>query len=190
MATKTEQDAFNQALSDKAQFVNDTLAELLGQYDNVPENLKKAISYTLEAGGKRLRAAIVLWCCEIISGEITQAAKTAAAAVEMVHTYSLVHDDLPAMDDDDFRRGRLSCHKAFDEATAILTGDALLTMAFEVLAGEVESADMAVKLIKTLSEAAGPEGMAGGQMADLNAANAKNDIDTLKYIHTNNITMV
>ena len=103
----------------------------------------------------------------------------------MVHTYSLIHDDLPAMDDDDFRRGRPSCHKQFDEATAILTGDALLTFAFELLAKRITSPTMAAQLTAALAFAAGGAGMVGGQMADLLAENAKGNRKTLEYIHTN-----
>jgi len=102
-----------------------------------------------------------------------------------VHTYSLIHDDLPAMDDDDMRRGQPSCHKAFDEATAILTGDAILTLAFEVLAGEIDDPKIAAGLIRTLARAAGPAGMVAGQMADLQNAGGEVGIDTLVYIHTN-----
>jgi len=120
-----------------------------------------------------VRSAIVLWCCELIAGRVNHNAEIAAAAIEMVHTYSLVHDDLPAMDNDDYRRGRLTCHKKFDEAAAILTGDALLTLAFELLAKEIDKPETAVRLIQKLSEAAGPAGMVAGQMADLKATENK-----------------
>jgi geranylgeranyl pyrophosphate synthase len=109
----------------------------------------------------------------MISGKVNRDAEIAAVAIEMVHTYSLIHDDLPAMDDDDYRRGRLTCHKKFDEATAILAGDALLTLAFEVLAKEIKSPAMAARLIGELAEAAGPAGMVAGQMADIKATDNK-----------------
>jgi geranylgeranyl diphosphate synthase type II len=117
----------------------------------------------------------------------------AAAAIEMVHTYSLVHDDLPAMDNDDLRRGRPTCHKAFDEATAILTGDALLTLAFEILAERISEPAIAVKLICQLAHDAGPAGMIAGQMADLKAADGRQKTDDrrrgaqalVRFIHTN-----
>jgi geranylgeranyl pyrophosphate synthase len=112
-------------------------------------------------------------------------AEIAAAAIEMVHTYSLVHDDLPAMDDDDFRRGLPTCHKVFDEATAILAGDALLTLAFEILAKEIDQPTIAVKLIGQLAQDAGPSGMIGGQMADLKAERTASGEQILEYIHTN-----
>ncbi len=128
---------------------------------------------------------MLLWCCELVSGKINHNAEIAAAAVEMVHTYSLVHDDLPAMDDDDFRRGQPTCHKAYDEATAILTGDALLTLAFEVLAKQIDTASVAVRLIGELAEAAGPAGMIAGQIADLKAENGEGTKELIEYIHTN-----
>jgi geranylgeranyl diphosphate synthase type II len=162
---------FNTQLTEKAQFVNNTLSGLIAKQTDISGDLKEAIRYTLEAGGKRVRSALVLWCCELISGGVNRNAEIAAAAIEMVHTYSLVHDDLPAMDDDDFRRGLPTCHKAFDEATALLTGDALLTLAFEVLAKEVDAPAVAVRLIGELAQAAGPAGMIAGQMADLKAEN-------------------
>ncbi len=127
----------------------------------------------------------MLWCCELVGGRSNRNAEIAAAAIEMVHTYSLIHDDLPAMDDDDLRRGLPTCHKAFDEATAILAGDALLTLAFEILAKEVDEPAVAVKLVAQLAQDAGPSGMIGGQMADLRAENGRGNEELLEYIHTN-----
>ena len=155
------------ALEQKAELVNGVIAVAIKDFDGIPDRLREAIEYTLSSPGKRVRAAIVLWCCEVAAGRVNEDAQTAAAAIEMVHTYSLVHDDLPAMDDDDYRRGRPSCHKAFDEATAILTGDALLTMAFELLSTKISEPSKAVEMIKTLAEAAGPAGMVAGQISDL-----------------------
>lgn len=175
---------FKAQLYKKAQFVNHTLQRLLDSRQ-IDSDFKKALSYTLDAPGKRIRSALVLFCCEVISGEINQNAEIAAAAIEMVHTYSLVHDDLPAMDNDDFRRGLPTCHKAFDEATAILTGDALLTLAFEVLAKEVDEPVIAVRLISELAQAAGPSGMIAGQIADLKAESEAGSKKLLEYIHTN-----
>ena len=120
------------------------------------------------AGGKRLRPVLCLMAAEACGAD-PSAALPAACALEMVHTYSLIHDDLPAMDDDDLRRGRPTCHKAFDEATAILAGDGLLTLAFEVVARHVRPAEAAAGCVRALAEAAGPAGMVGGQMADLQA---------------------
>ena len=176
---------FNIQLREKAQFVNNTLQRLLSEQVEIDSDLKESLTYTLETPGKRLRSAIVLWCYELVSGTVNHNAEIAAAAIEMVHTYSLVHDDLPAMDDDDLRRGRSTCHKAFDEATAILTGDALLTLAFEIIAKEIDGPSVAVRLISQLAEAAGPAGMIAGQMADLKAEKKKGTEQLLRTIHTN-----
>jgi geranylgeranyl diphosphate synthase, type II len=134
--------------------------------DGCPPRLREAIRYSLLAPGKRLRPMLVLLAAEACGGSI-KAAMPAACAVEMVHAYSLIHDDLPAMDDDDLRRGRPTCHKAFDEAAAILAGDALLTLAFEVLAKEIQPPAVAAACCATLAEAAGACGMVGGQADDV-----------------------
>jgi geranylgeranyl diphosphate synthase type II len=175
---------FNALLHEKSELINHTLAQLLAS-QQINSELKETLRYTLGTPGKRVRSALVLWCCELLSGQINRNAEIAAAAIEMVHTYSLVHDDLPAMDDDDLRRGFPTCHKAFDEATAILTGDALLTLAFEILAKEVDEPTIAVKLIGQLAQDAGPGGMIAGQMADLRAENGRGSQELLEYIHTN-----
>ena len=172
---------FSDALAQKAAVVNATLAELLQKQIEIYPALKTAIEYTLTTPGKRIRAALLLWCCELVSGRINHPAKIAAAAIEMVHTYSLVHDDLPAMDDDDLRRGQPSCHKAFGEAAAILTGDALLTLAFETIAAEINDPRLAVRLIRILAQAAGPAGMIAGQMADLEHQNRRNGRRRSRY---------
>jgi len=172
-------------LRDKRGIINNTLQQLLAEQVQVSDDLKEVLRYTLEAPGKRLRSALVLWCCELVSGKLNRNAEIAAATVEMVHTYSLIHDDLPAMDDDDIRRGQPTCHKAFDEATAILAGDALLTLAFEILAKQISEPTVAVKLIGQLAQDAGPAGMIAGQIADLKAQNTPGTEKLLKYIHTN-----
>ncbi len=133
-----------------------------------PSRLAAAMRYSVMAGGKRLRPVLCLMAAEACGAD-PRTALPAACALEMVHTYSLIHDDLPAMDDDDLRRGRPTCHKTFDEATAILAGDGLLTLAFEVLARHVTPAEAAAGCVRALAEAAGPAGMVGGQMADLQA---------------------
>ncbi len=177
---------FNIQLREKTTLINNTLRFLLTQQP-ISGDLREALVYVIEAPGKRVRSVLVLWCCELVSGKINHNAEIAAAAIEMVHTYSLVHDDLPAMDNDDLRRGLPTCHKAFDEATAILTGDALLTLAFEILAKEIDEPAIAVKLVGELAEAAGPAGLIAGQMADLKAPlkNAQATEQDLRIIHTN-----
>ncbi len=133
-----------------------------------PERLRAAMEYSLLGGGKRLRPALVLLASRACGGD-DERAMPAACAIEMVHTYSLIHDDLPAMDDDDLRRGRPTCHRQFDEATAILAGDGLLTLAFEVVARDVRPGEVAAACCVDLANAAGVVGMVGGQMADLEA---------------------
>ncbi len=131
-----------------------------------PARLQQAMEYSLLAPGKRLRPILVLLASDACGGEIAKALP-AACAIEMIHAYSLIHDDLPAMDDDDLRRGRKTCHRAFDEATAILAGDALLTLAFETMARKIRPAGIAAACCVDLASAAGAEGMVGGQCADL-----------------------
>ena len=130
-----------------------------------PTRLEEAIRYSLLSPGKRLRPVLLLIANELCGGNRTDALP-AACAVEMIHAYSLVHDDLPAMDDDDLRRGRLTCHKKFDEATAILVGDALLALAFEMI-GRLTPSDLAGRCCGVLAEAAGPCWLVGGQMDDI-----------------------
>jgi geranylgeranyl diphosphate synthase type II len=176
---------FKKQLKNKVRLVNQELKRILSRKDLISKELREPVRYALTGPGKRIRSAIVLLSCEMVSGKENRDAEIAAAAIEMVHTYSLIHDDLPAMDDDDYRRGRLTCHKKFDEATAILTGDALLTLAFEVLAKEIKSPAIAARLVSELAEAAGPAGMVAGQMADLDFENKNVDEKMLRYIHTN-----
>lgn len=148
--------------------VNTALGNYVQQGEDCPPRLQEALAYSLLAGGKRLRPVLVLLACEACGGP-REAALPAACALEMVHTYSLIHDDLPAMDDDDYRRGRLTNHKVYGEALAILAGDALLTLAFEVVAREVQPAAVAAACCADLAQAAGAVGMVAGQVADLEA---------------------
>ncbi len=139
--------------------------------------------YALLAPGKRLRPALVLMACEAVGGKVEQGL-FGAVALEMVHAYSLVHDDLPAMDDDDLRRGRPTTHIAFDEATAILAGDALLAAAFEQLADTSISPQIAIHCLRTLAHAAGPEALVGGQSEDLAAEHdGEQTLQRLEAIH-------
>lgn len=143
---------------------------------NPQAKVLEAMWYSLEAGGKRIRPLLVLAFCRACGGDVQKALKP-ALAIEMIHTYSLIHDDLPAMDDDDYRRGRLSCHKAFDEATAILAGDALNVLPFELLSTDTTlPAETRVSLIAELANAAGAEGMIGGQVIDI-ANETRTDVD-------------
>ena len=176
---------FDSRLREGTVFVDCLLKRLITEQPDIDENVRAAMTYSLVAPGKRVRSVLVLWACELVGGRTNATAETAAAAIEMVHTYSLIHDDLPAMDDDDMRRGQPTCHRVFNEATAILAGDALLTLAFQILASDVTKPRTAVRLIRELAEAAGPAGMIAGQMADLRSESRAGDIGTLEYIHTN-----
>ena len=182
---KADKPDFKLSLSQMADTVNRAIEDHLNEQKDIEPQIKKAITYALKAPGKRIRAAMVLWCCRLCQESTNNDTLNTAIAVEMIHTYSLVHDDLPAMDDDDLRRGQPSCHKAFSESTAILTGDALLTMAFELLAAKISDDSIAVRLIKTLSQAAGPAGMIAGQMADIAGQDKQGSLEDLSYIHKN-----
>jgi geranylgeranyl diphosphate synthase type II len=150
--------------------------------DGCPDRLREAMRYCLLAPGKRLRPILVLMAAEACGGR-RETALPAACAVEMVHTYSLIHDDLPAMDDDDVRRGRPTCHKAYGEGLAILAGDALLALAFQTLAQDVEPADIAISCCALLAHAAGPTNLVGGQADDLAGEFFGGYLDTLESIH-------
>ncbi|WP_100331519.1 polyprenyl synthetase family protein [Bacillus xiapuensis] len=150
-----------------------------------PPRLQEAMDYSLQAGGKRLRPLLLLATLESF-GKKPQLGLEAAAALEMIHTYSLIHDDLPSMDNDDLRRGKPTNHKVYGEAAAVLAGDALLTYAFQLIAqSEVYTDRQKVQLIASLAEAAGPEGMVAGQMADMEGENQQLTLEELEYIHTN-----
>jgi geranylgeranyl diphosphate synthase, type II len=170
-------------LRERAETVKVALGRFLAVPDEPSRSLFEAMRYMALGGGKKVRPALVLLAAEACGGSVEEALP-AAAAVEMVHTYSLIHDDLPAMDNDDLRHGRPSCHKAFGEALAILAGDALLTEAFAVLAGQVPDAAKARRLARELAAAAGAVGMVGGQAADLEAERRQDaDERLLKVIH-------
>ncbi|OFW81327.1 MAG: hypothetical protein A2887_04060 [Alphaproteobacteria bacterium RIFCSPLOWO2_01_FULL_40_26] len=147
-------------------------------------HLVEAMRYCALAEGKRIRPFLVIATAQIFGISVLKSLNT-AVAIEFIHTYSLIHDDLPAMDNDDFRRGKLTCHKKFDEAAAILAGDSLLTLAFEILAAPETHEDPAIRcnLITTIAKAAGFKGMAGGQMIDLEKANQKISKEELAKLH-------
>ncbi len=161
---------FTDALAEDARAVTETLNRLLSTEDSAESRLTEAMRYATLNGGKRVRPFLVMTSARLFNVAESSALRV-AAAVEMVHCYSLVHDDLPAMDDDEIRRGQPTCHVRFDEATAILAGDALLTKAFQVLADPDTHPDPAVRsnLVAELAHAAGDEGMVAGQMLDLMA---------------------
>ena len=151
-----------------------------------PETIVKGMEYAILNGGKRLRPFLLFATLELLNEDIKKGVKS-AIALEMIHSYSLVHDDLPALDNDDYRRGKLTTHKVFGEAEGILIGDSLLTYAFYVLSQknlELLSSKQIVNIISKTSEYAGINGMIGGQMIDIQSENKKIDLETLKYIHS------
>jgi geranylgeranyl diphosphate synthase type II len=179
------------------EFLNE-LKKIAGQVDaalnryllpesSCPEIIHRAMRYSIFAGGKRLRPAMLIAAAEAVGGSADKV-MPAACALELIHTYSLIHDDLPSMDDDDYRRGKPTNHKVFGEAMAILAGDALLTMSFQLLAGlsgrnGIAPADV-VRVIADISAAAGTTGLIGGQVVDIVSANQEIDAGTLEYIHS------
>lgn len=172
-------------INKKSRLVNATLEQLL-QNSQPDETISKAVKYSLMAGGKRIRPVLCLAASEAVGGNPKDALR-AACAMEMVHTYSLIHDDLPAMDDDELRRGKPTCHVAFGEATAILAGDALLTMAFEILASvPFKNGNQAAKwleVIRIIAIAAGSRGMVQGQMLDIAAEGSLLNLGDLESMH-------
>ncbi len=171
---------FKQQLEHSANQVSDILSRLIPEQDGLEARLGQAMRYATLNGGKRLRPFLVLMSARLFEVPEERALR-AAAALEMVHSYSLVHDDLPAMDDDDLRRGKPTCHIQFDEATAILAGDALLTRAFEILGHPDTHSDANVRaaLVVALARAAGAHGMVGGQMLDLMAEDRTLDMEQI-----------
>jgi geranylgeranyl pyrophosphate synthase len=185
MITRAEDVAFAERLDHYRRRVDSKLADVLRADHEVPERLLDAMRYSVLGGGKRVRPLLVYASGELV-GAAEEALDTVAAAVELIHAYSLVHDDLPAMDDDDLRRGRPTTHRQFDEATAILAGDALQALAFEVLAADRALAarpQAQVKILAWLARAAGPAGMVGGQTLDMEAEGRRIDEGSLERIH-------
>ena len=165
--------------------VDAALDELFQAPRDELERLYQAMRYSVMNGGKRVRPLLVYAACEALQGDIERA-DGAACAVELIHAYSLVHDDLPAMDDDDLRRGQPTTHKAFDEATAILAGDGLQSLAFEVLADRrrnPQAPEVRLQMLSALGGAAGPSGMVGGQAIDLGSVGQKLDREALETMH-------
>jgi len=162
--------------------VDRALAARLDDLGTTPPRLAEAMRYAVLGDGKRIRPLLVLAAHDAVGGK-ADGVVPVAGAVELIHCYSLVHDDLPAMDDDDLRRGRPTCHVAFDEATALLVGDGLQALAFKWLAECPLPDPVRVRLVAELAGAAGPWGMVGGQQADMDAPSGPGDLDHLKYIH-------
>ena len=173
---------FSPVVEEGRKMVDARLDQYLQLDSGCPEILAQAMRYSLMSEGKRLRPLLVLAASHVCGGEVEDA-MPAACAVEMIHTYSLIHDDLPAMDDDDLRRGQPSCHVKFDEATAILAGDALIPLAFQVISQDVRPPGIAVNCIRELASAAGACNLVGGQSDDLQFQNAEIDVDQLEQIH-------
>ena len=176
---------FQVYLKEKTDFFETELKKELEEL-SYPETIAKGMEYAILNGGKRLRPFLLFATLELLNEDINKGVKP-AIALEMIHSYSLVHDDLPALDNDDYRRGKLTTHKVFGEAEGILIGDSLLTYAFYVLSQknlELLSSEQIINIISKTSEYAGINGMIGGQMIDIESENKKIDLETLKYIHS------
>jgi geranylgeranyl diphosphate synthase, type II len=179
------QQSLDAYLDERAAEVNKALEEFVPGESAAPQTIHKAMRYSLLAGGKRLRPVLVLTAGEALGAPLSDLMPT-ACAVEMIHTYSLIHDDLPAMDDDDLRRGRPTCHKVFGDAIAILAGDALLTQAFIVLSSYAPAGDLVrqIKVVREIATAAGTvDALIGGQVADIESEKRAVDGAMLEYIH-------
>ncbi|MBI5562542.1 MAG: polyprenyl synthetase family protein [Deltaproteobacteria bacterium] len=170
-------------LDEKAAILNAALTERLPKEGDYPPSLHKAMRYSLFAGGKRLRPVLAMAASEAVGGRAEDALPV-ACALECIHTYSLIHDDLPALDNDDLRRGAPTCHKVFGEAVAILAGDALLTIAFDILTGrEGAHAGRVLRAASEIARAAGSTGMIGGQVVDIESEGREAAFPVLEYIH-------
>jgi geranylgeranyl diphosphate synthase type II len=174
-------------LSEKKALVDKTLDKLVPSGKMFPTSVHEAMRYSLFAGGKRVRPILSIAAAEALGARVSGLLPL-AGSLEFIHTYSLIHDDLPAMDDDDFRRGRPTCHKVYGEAIAILAGDGLLNLAFEVLSDprrtKAVPANRLIAIIKEISAASGVLGMVGGQVVDMESEGREIDFPTLEYIHT------
>lgn len=168
----------------KIELINRELDGIYAENTALNATLAKSMNYSLMAGGKRLRPILVMAAADAVGADGEKFLHL-ATSIEMIHTYSLIHDDLPAMDNDDYRRGKLTNHKVFGDGIAVLAGDALLTMAFEVIADSPNvDTEKKLKVIKEMSHAAGAEGMVGGQVIDLESEGKKINMDTLRKMHS------
>ena len=170
-------------LQKKAELVEDTLKELMNDKDHViSETLQESMEYTVFSGGKRIRPILTIFVAEMMGGNIDVARK-AGASIELIHTYSLIHDDLPSMDDDKYRRGKLTNHRVYGPGIAILAGDGLLTYSFDILSKLDLPSDSVIKIINIIARNAGVNGMVGGQVLDLEAENKELNLEELKTLH-------
>lgn len=171
-------------IQEGAELTDRALDELIPSADTVPSSIHAAMRHSVFAGGKRLRPVLSMQSAVAIAGSLPEGIEKLGAAIEMLHTYSLIHDDLPALDNDDLRRGKPTCHKAYGEATAILAGDALQTRAFEVLAGLAAPPAAAVRIVGLVANAIGTvDGMIGGQVLDLESEQKKPTPELVEAIH-------
>lgn len=178
----TDKSILSSYLQKNRDIIDRHLQSLGGIPGEIPHTLYNSMHYSLSAGGKRVRPILAIASCEAVGGRLDDVIH-AAIAIEMIHTYSLIHDDLPAMDNDDLRRGKPTNHKVFGEATAILAGDGLLTMAFAVLSDLTGADDNRLRIIHEIAVAAGPEGMVGGQQLDMENEGNNIDIKALEELH-------
>ena len=176
---------FKEWFKEKVSIVDEYLGQIIEVKENPQKIIYQAVNYSLLSGGKRLRPVLFLGAYELFRDDLKKALPF-ACAMEMIHTYSLIHDDLPAMDNDDYRRGKLSNHKKFGEARAILAGDALLNKAFETgLDAAINFKGMnAIKALKLIADSSGTEGMIGGQVIDIDGENKISSIEDLKYMYS------
>lgn len=178
--------SLKQYIAERGEMIDQALKEVIPREWIFPEKLRESIEYSLSGGGKRIRPVLVLAAAEALGGSL-EAAMPVACAIEMIHTYSLIHDDLPAMDNDDYRRGRLTNHKVYGDAMAILAGDALLTHAFYTVVQSYHKHQVdpgqVLAIVEELSRFAGAGGMVGGQAADMLGVQGVTGLEELEYIH-------
>ena len=188
MTSSGKQSEFSTALEREKTRVDERLEKLLDEFARGPSVIEEAVRYMVLDAGKRLRPVLCLWTHDAMGGVDGDASLDAGCAIECLHTYSLVHDDLPCMDDDDLRRGRPSCHKKFGEAVAVLTGDALLTLCFEIMAsipqrwGVGEGA--ALECVGVVARSAGTSGLIGGQVLDVASVRTEGGVELVERIHS------
>ena len=179
--------AFKEDLKTKSAYIEDLLKQYMPKEEGYQKTIFEAMNYSLSSGGKRLRPILTLEAAKVVGGDVKEAISF-CVAIEMIHTYSLIHDDLPAMDNDDFRRGKPTNHKVFGDGMATLAGDALLNYAFEIMLKESlgkENSDVRLKAIYEIARGAGIYGMIGGQVVDIESENKSIEKEKLDFIHMN-----